>query len=88
MDELDKINNGGTDADGVEIPPQRTGGEPNTPTVTPPEPETKVDSNADTGTEEAKPIDTPTEVDRPATVASTDEAISSDPGEAWGGPPD
>ena len=63
---------------------------------TPPEP-VHVDNNGDTGgsvkdsgggTVEIAPINEPTEVTAPAVVAETGQAISEDPGEAWGGPPD
>ncbi len=58
---------------------QRTGGSPNTPTVI--VPDAVQDNNG-------SKIDTPTQVTAPATVAGTGQAISDNPGTAWGGPPD
>ena len=66
---------------------QKTGSDNNTPSVPAPAPDTHVDNNGDTGNGGA-PINTPTPVTPPATVADTGQAISDSPGEAWGGPVD
>ena len=66
---------------------QKTGSDSNTPSTPAPTPSTKVDNNGDKGNGGA-PINTPTPVSAPATVANTGEAISDSPGEAWGGPVD
>ena len=65
---------------------QATGADDNTPTTASP-PSTTVDNNGDTGNGGA-PINSPTTVAPPAEVADTGQAISDNPGEAWGGPPD
>lgn len=67
---------------------QSTGSEPSVPSTPAPSPTTHVDNNGDTGTSTSAPINTPTPVTPPATVAETGEPINSNPGEAWGGPAD
>ena len=66
---------------------QKTGSDSNTPSTPAPTPSTHVDNNGDKGNGGA-PINTPTTVTPPATVADTGQAISDSPGEAWGGPAD
>ena len=65
---------------------QKTGSDPSTPS-TPTPADTHVDNNGDKGNG-GDPINTPTPVSDPAIVADTGQAISDNPGEAWGGPPD
>lgn len=67
---------------------QSTGSSPSTPSTPAPSSSTNVDNNGDTGTSTSAPINTPTPVSAPATVAETGEPINSSPGEAWGGPAD
>ena len=66
---------------------QKTGSDSNTPSTPAPTPSTHVDNSGDKGNGGA-PINTPTTVTPPATVADTGQAISDSPGEAWGGPAD
>lgn len=66
---------------------QKTGNDGNTPSIPAPTPDTHVDNNGDSGNG-GSPINTPTAVTPPSTVAETGQAISDNPGEAWGGPPD
>ncbi len=67
---------------------QKTGSDPSTPSTPKPTTDTTVDNNGDTGTSTSAPINTPTPVTPPATDANTGETISTNPGEAWGGPTD
>ena len=67
---------------------QKTGSDPSTPSTPAPTSTTTVDNNGTTGTSTSAPINTPTPVTPPATVADSGEPISSSPGEAWGGPAD
>ena len=65
---------------------QKTGSDPSTPST--PSGGAAVDNNGDAGTSTSAPINTPTPVTPPATDANTGETISTNPGEAWGGPTD
>ena len=66
---------------------QKTGSDSNKPSTSTPADTAKVDNNGDQGTGNGS-VDKPTEVAPPATVAETEQPISDEPGEAWGGPPD